>query len=282
MKPAELHVLHQSDFYRITDYRCNCVECHTSAEEYTRSFNLCFVRSGYFEYRVFRRNLEVHVGRVLISKPGFTHYTHHIANQPDICSVFYLADSFVKSTEDSFPAATWFFNNREVQSLLLHCTPEIDYLHHRIINQKVHGQTDRLQTDEWVLRLLETIMHTLTNQAPTPVAPGLKRYHLATVERAKEYMLTHFNENISLQTLADHCCVSIFHFARIFKSIMQVTPYQYLSHIRLSHAHVLLGSTDAGIAAVAFQCGYASAEHFATAYRQHFGVVPSLHRRQIN
>ncbi len=281
MKPPELQLLHQSDFYRITDYRCHCVECHTSAEEYTRSFNLCFVRSGYFEYRVFRRNLEVHVGRVLISKPGFTHYTHHIANQPDICSVFYLTDAFVQNMEQTYGAAAWFFKNREVQSLLLHCTPQMDYLHHRIIT-KAQGHRDTLQMDEWVLRLMETVIHTLTNQAPEPIAPGLKRHHLATVERAKEYMLANFNQNISLQTLADHCCVSIFHFARIFKSIMQLTPYQYLSHIRLSHAQVLLESTETAIAPIAFECGYVSAEHFATAYRQHFGVAPSLHRRLAN
>jgi AraC-like DNA-binding protein len=272
-----MHLLHQSDFYRMVDFRCHCMECSTTPEEYTRTFNFCFVRKGYFEYRVFRRNLEVHVGRVLISKAGTTHYTHHIANQPDVCSVLYFTNAFVERLREKYPAAAWFFDNPDVQSLLLKCTPEADYFHFMLLNKSAM-KLPQLQRDEWALQLVEHVMNTLTNTLPQPIAPSLKRHHLSTVEKAKDYLLQHFDQDVHLQALADHCCVSLFHFARIFKEITGWSPYQYLTSIRLHHARVLMESTEQPVSEIALLCGYSNTEHFSTAYRQRFGVAPSLHR----
>jgi AraC-like DNA-binding protein len=272
-----MHLLHQSDFYRMVDFRCHCMECSTTPEEYTRTFNFCFVRKGYFEYRVFRRNLEVHVGRVLISKAGTTHYTHHIANQPDVCSVLYFTNAFVERLREKYAAAAWFFDNPDVQSLLLKCTPEADYLHFMLLNKSAM-KLPQLQRDEWALQLVEHVMNTLTNTLPQPIAPSLKRHHLSTVEKAKDYLLQHFDQDVHLQALADHCCVSLFHFARIFKEITGWSPHQYLTSIRLHHARVLMESTEQPVSEIALLCGYSSTEHFSTAYRQRFGVAPSLHR----
>ena len=277
VKAADMHLLHQSDFYRMVDYRCHCLECSTTPEEYTRTFNFCFVRKGYFEYRVFRRNLEVHVGRVLITKAGTTHYTHHIANQPDVCSVLYFSNAFVSLLRETYQQAAWFFDNPDVQSLLLKCAPETDYIHFSLLHKSV-ASTSQLQRDEWVLDLVEQVMNTLTNEMPKPIASSLKRHHLSTVEKAKDYLLQHFDQEIHLQTLADHCCVSLFHFARIFKEMLGWSPHQYLSNIRLHHARVLMESTDKPVNDVAMLCGYSNTEHFSTSYRQRFGVAPSRHR----
>ena len=93
--------------------------------------------------------------------------------------------------------------------------------------------------------------------------------------------MKHFHENISLKQLAQHCYVSPFHFSRIFKSVMNVSPHQYLSEIRLNHAKILLTTTDEPVTDIAFACGYNSIEHFATAYRQRFKLNPSRYRKEL-
>jgi AraC family transcriptional regulator len=283
VRPAEIHVLHRSDFYQIRNYKCNCAECHTSTVEYTQTFNFCFVRSGYFEYRVFRKNLEVHVGRILVSKPEAEHVTRHIDNQPDVCSVFDFTHEFQQSLNDFYPNETqWFFGNRDLHSILLNCSPEIDYLHFQILNKTKGGQVENLLIDDWVMRLVDKVIRLFGNSTPPePISSGLKKFHLVTIEKAKAFMLNNFERNISLQQLADHCCVSIFHFARLFKSIMRMTPYQYVSDLRLNHARVLLETTEQPVTQIAFQSGYNSLEHFATSFKQKFHTPPSAYRKVI-
>ncbi|HEX7764059.1 MAG TPA: helix-turn-helix transcriptional regulator, partial [Cellvibrio sp.] len=102
-----------------------------------------------------------------------------------------------------------------------------------------------------------------------------------TVEKATNYLLSRFDQNISLQELADHCCVSVFHFSRIFKTIMQQSPYKYLSSIRLAHAKMLLETTHLPITQIAFQCGFNSLEQFSNTYRQFFNTSPAHYRKNI-
>lgn len=276
MLPADIHILHSSAFYQIRDYKCNCVECHTSKSEYVKTFNLCFVRSGYFEFEVFRDNLEVHVGRVLVTKPGTEHVARHIEDQPDVCSVFDFKNDFYSAMCEHYDVQ-WFFRNNDIHSLLLRCTPDLDHLHHLILTLTKSGNTDQLQIDDLVLRLVGRVMTTLDSKAD-PVPANLKKFHLSTIEKAKNFMLMNFEKNIGLQQLADHCCVSLFHFSRIFKSVMKVTPHQYLSEIRLNHAKILLENTKFPVTQVALQCGYNSVEHFSTAYKQRFKSKPSESR----
>jgi AraC-like DNA-binding protein len=280
MRPADVHILHTSGFYQIRDYKCNCVECHKSRVEYCNTFNLCFVRSGYFEFEVFRDNLEVHVGRLLITKPGSEHITRHIDDQPDLCSVLDFKPEFYASLKEHYRYdVPWFFENNDIHSLLLKCTAEIDYLHDAILKLTRPGNSLQMQVDDLVLRVVERTMRSLGNVAElSPLAPGLKKFHLSTVEKAKNYMLANFDQNIGLHQLAEHCCVSLFHFSRIFKAVMKVTPHQYLSDIRLNHARILLENTKYPVTQIALQCGYNSVEHFATAYKQRFESTPSESR----
>lgn len=284
MDSPEVHILHKSDFYQIRNYKCNCTKCHTSPAEFTALFNFCFVRSGYFEYHIFRRKLEVHIGRVMISKPGCEHITRHIENQPDICTAFDFTSDFYQSIKENYEReAGWFFRDNDRQSVLLNCPPELDYLHQLIVQQTGNGSFDTLLLDDWVVRLVDKVMRVLGNRPSlAPLSSGLKKYHLSTIEKAKDYLISHFSENISLQKVAEHCCVSVFHFCRIFKSIMKVTPYQYVNEIRLHHARLLLENSRQSITHVAFQCGFNSVERFDHAYRQHFNTTPSAFRKRLN
>ncbi|MCW3117327.1 MAG: transcriptional regulator, AraC family, partial [Chitinophagaceae bacterium] len=117
---ADIHILHQADFYKIVNYTCHCTVCSISAEEYNDSFSISFIRKGFFEYRTFRRHEEVHAGRVLISKPGFGHTTRHIDQQPDITTTIEFTKDFFKELVEKYnPGSAWFFTNRDMHSILV-------------------------------------------------------------------------------------------------------------------------------------------------------------------
>ncbi|TMI86790.1 MAG: helix-turn-helix transcriptional regulator, partial [Bacteroidetes bacterium] len=128
--------------------------------------------------------------------------------------------------------------------------------------------------------LLDGVMNILTRTTNFPVlTDSVKQFHLGTVENARAYIFENFTQDISLQQLAEHCLVSPFHFSRIFKTVMNISPHQYLREVRLNHAKILLMTTGQSITDVALACGFNSLEHFVTAYRQRFKINPSAQRK---
>jgi AraC-like DNA-binding protein len=277
---ADVHILYKSDFYQVTDFKCYCDLCSVSAVEYNESFCVSFIRKGFFGYRTFRRNDEVHAGRILISKPGYEHVASHIDGQPDITTVFEFTADFFKQIQEQYGQGV--LKNNDIHSLLLQSNPELDYLHDRICKRIEKGNTPNLQIDEMVIELLDRVMSILTPASIPVLTDSLKQYHLTTVENARAYILDNFSNNILLQQIASHCLVSPFHFSRIFKSIMNISPHQYLTGVRLNHAKVLLTTSQQSVTDIAFACGFNSLEHFVTTYRQRFKVSPSTHRNQLS
>lgn len=276
---AAVHVIHQSGFCRISDFRCACLECSTSRLEFGNHFSICFVRQGYFEQHVFRRQQEMHAGRILVSKPGIEYRVRHMDNQPDICTSLNFSGAFYEQLQEAYAGQLqWFFRNPDLQSLLLSDSPEAEYLHRQIL--AIAGKNTQLEMDELVIQVVENVLHAMGKPITTPGLPaGLKNHHLPTVEKARDYVFRHFAEDISLQALAEHCCVSLFHFGRIFKSILHTTPHQYLTNVRIQHAKFLLQTTGHTVSEVAFQSGFNSVEHFVTAFRKVTGTTPTACRQ---
>ena len=278
---AEVHILHKSDFYQLKDFRCTCTECSISKLEQLENFSICFVRSGFYEQRIFRRNQEMHVGRLVVSKPNIEYVVRHIDDHPDLCTSFNFTHDFYEKVKDHYKKETsWFFNNADIHSLLLVTHAEIEFLHQQILS-RVKNSTS-LEIDELTIQMVDQVMHTLGNKmfAP-PVSSALKRHHLGTVEKAREYLFQNFDQNVSLQQLAEHCCVSVFHFSRIFKAVMNQSPHQYLHDIRLNNARLLLQETKTSITEVALQSGFNSLEHFTTAFKKRFKTSPGVIRNGL-
>jgi AraC-like DNA-binding protein len=164
--------------------------------------------------------------------------------------------------------------------MLIPCNAELDHLHHLIYLQSLEAFPDSMLIDDWVIRLVDKVMRTVGNRPIlNPLSSGLKRNHLLTIEKAKAFIIEYSSENISLQKIADHCCVSIFHFCRIFKSIMGISPYQYLNEIRLSNARVLLSESKLPVTQIAFQCGFNSLAQFDSVFRSRFQISPTTYKK---
>jgi len=279
---AEVHLFHKSDFYTIADFKCHCDICSVSDIEYNESLCLSFIRKGYFEYHTFRRRDEVHAGRVLVSKPGFEHIAGHIDGQPDITTVVEFTSPFFVEITEQYKDAEWFLRNNDIHSLMLRSNAEVDYLYNSLWKRLEKRNATGLQLDEMVLDLLDKVMGILTHsQTIENLSVNLKQFHLGTVESAKSYIFENFSQDISLQELATHCLVSPFHFSRIFKAFMNMSPYQYLAEVRLNHAKVLLTTTEQSILDISYACGFNSPEHFATAYRHRYRLPPSGFRDKV-
>ena len=98
--------------------------------------------------------------------------------------------------------------------------------------------------------------------------------------RVLDYMEHQCTAPITLDQLAAEAGISRFHFARLFKAKLGMTPHQHLVRLRMKHAQMLLQETDLPVAEIALACGYVHGGHFSAAFVDSFGVTPAFYREQ--
>lgn len=111
--------------------------------------------------------------------------------------------------------------------------------------------------------------------------PLRERGMLSSVQKASVLELVHrrLAENLSLDELAGAAGVSRFHFLRLFKNTLGMTPHRFVIEQRLGAARRLLQDTNMPLAEIAASTGFSSQSHLCTAMRRSLGITPGEWRR---
>lgn len=97
----------------------------------------------------------------------------------------------------------------------------------------------------------------------------------------KNYLDTHFNENITLTSLSKQLSISSGYLSILFRDYTSSNFSEYLTELRISKAKELLTNTDLRIYEIAEKIGYRDAFYFSAAFKKEVGVNPSDYREQI-
>jgi len=88
-------------------------------------------------------------------------------------------------------------------------------------------------------------------------------------------------DGIDLDALAHEVRMSRFHFSRVFKESMGLSPINYIVRQRIERAKKLLAETDLPIADIALRSGFSGQSHFTTFFGKLVGVTPRSFRRVV-
>ncbi|WP_342558258.1 AraC family transcriptional regulator [Metasolibacillus sp. FSL K6-0083] len=102
------------------------------------------------------------------------------------------------------------------------------------------------------------------------------------VTRAMEYMLEHYAEPISLDSLATAMNCSSGHLSNRFKQVLDRGPIDCLIHLRMKKASRLMAETPMSLRSIATATGYQDVYYFSKAFKKHTGISPSVFRKRIN
>ncbi|MBB3110220.1 AraC-like DNA-binding protein [Paenibacillus phyllosphaerae] len=98
------------------------------------------------------------------------------------------------------------------------------------------------------------------------------------IDEVIAYIHRHLDEPLPLQQLANHVAYSPFHFTRIFKERMGLTPHYYISSLRLQRAKELLIQTDMSVRDIGLEIGQQSMGTFSTRFTERVGMTPTEFR----
>ena len=87
--------------------------------------------------------------------------------------------------------------------------------------------------------------------------------------------------NISIDDMADACCLSVSTFKRRFRTRYSTSPHRWLLSQRLRIAHTLILTTTLSITDLAAVCGFRNASHFIAQFRRRYSTTP-MHLRDTS
>ena len=107
--------------------------------------------------------------------------------------------------------------------------------------------------------------------APTPVT------RMAGVI---SHIRQHFRQPLAIDELARLSHLSPSQFQRVFRKTYHTSPIQFINQLRIDESCELLRHTHRDVAAIAGDCGFASASFFCTRFRHRIGLSPTQYRKQ--
>lgn len=98
------------------------------------------------------------------------------------------------------------------------------------------------------------------------------------VQKGIDYLMTHFDEDVTLADLVDRSGYSESHFCHRFKSVTGFAPFAYLNRIRIIKAAERLIISEDKITKIAADCGFENVSYFNRVFRKQMGTSPGEYR----
>jgi len=264
------HRLASGPGWTVNDVVCSAGPHDPAFEE--RHDTICFaaVTEGTFQYRSARGSAVLAPGSVLLGDVGDHFECGHDHGTGDRCLSFHLSPGFLDAILADVPGA------RQSRFALPSLPPLRPLMPLLAMAEAARDLDDRAELEELTLRLGGAIAATLADggrktRRPTPrderrITDSLRRIELES------------EEPLALGDLAREAGMSPFHFLRVFRALVGMTPHQYVLRTRLHRAALRLLRSDAPVSAIAFDAGFGDLSTFNRRFRQIMGASPGLYR----
>lgn len=103
----------------------------------------------------------------------------------------------------------------------------------------------------------------------------------ATVYAAADYISAHFQEQITLERLAEEFYVSKSYLSRSFKEVVGFGFREYVNILRIRLAQEMLEDSNLTISEISETVGFETASYFGRVFQKHLAISPSQYRRDF-
>ena len=264
----------QRPLISVSDFRCSAEPGDKPFTEQYGCHSVSYVRKGSFACHTRGRTFELVAGSILVGFPGDEYVCTHDHACGDECLSFFLSAELVETIGD--PAQVW----------RMGAAPPLGELMvlGELAQAVASGRSD-IGLDEIGQVFASRFVEVVSGRREKPMAASARDRRRA-VETAL-WIDAHSNQQIDLEQAARQAELSLFHFLRLFRSVLGVTPHQYLVRSRLRHAARLLADEDRPVTDIAYDVGFGDLSNFVRTFHRAAGISPlrfrqaSLGKRKI-
>ncbi|MEM8507661.1 MAG: AraC family transcriptional regulator [Bacteroidota bacterium] len=157
-------------------------------------------------------------------------------------------------------------------------TMEMYAIINEIIQCRRHGIFKRMFLESKVISLLLLQLEQIAMYNKTNTINGIKKGDVEKMYAVKELLDMNFKKTDTLIDLARKVGTNEYTLKKGFKALFGTSVFQYWKGIRLETAKHMLTEEGLSVKEVSRKIGYKNPQHFTTAFKKQFGVVPSAIR----
>lgn len=235
-----------------------------------------------FEIELFHQNSGVsHVnsrafvvqrGMILIAKPGQIRYSDF----PVKCSFIRIdpqnADPHITNVLSAMPTCVYLEDNEEIEKLL----GKFAKLGSAFISYQGLDSEDLS-----INAMFFDILYRCKLSADKSLVDKSSAPANQTVRTVYEYINEHFCADCSLSTLAAAVHVSPNYLHVLFKSVVGMTPFEYVMKKRIDMAQRLIMAGEKSMLEISMETGFCSQSHFNKTFKSRTGQTPAQYRQSL-
>lgn len=101
------------------------------------------------------------------------------------------------------------------------------------------------------------------------------------IKKAREYILEHQSDKLTLGEVARAVNMSSFYFCKMFKKVAGINFTDYVARVRIEKSKNLLLNPNLRVSEIAFEVGFQSLTHFNRVFKKVLGQSPTEYRAQL-
>jgi len=266
------HVLASGPGWWVSDVICSAGPLDRPFEEQHDGVCIAAVTRGTFRYRSTQGAAVLVPGAVLLGNAGQCFECGHEHAAGDRCLAFHFAPDWLEAVVAAVPGA------RRRTFAVPHLPPAASLVPLLAAAEAARDAADAAELEELALRLAAAVISALDGAGQAASRPS--RRDERRVAEALRRIEAEAQERLTLADLAREAATSPYHFLRIFRQVVGMTPHQYVLRTRLHRAALRLRRSGDPVSAIAFDAGFNDLSTFNRRFRRVMGASPTAYRAQ--
>ncbi|MDF2943481.1 MAG: transcriptional regulator, AraC family [Herbinix sp.] len=247
-----------------------CCSGHAYGPEIRTEFLVHIVLSGKGFYTVGSKTYEVGPNTAFLIYPGVA--TYYEASKDDPWNYIWVGFNGIKA-EASLKHAHFSKDN-----LIIHIQnvdPFVNYVNGMLASSQLTYAND-LAREGYLYQFVSSLIQDQQNQQNIEEVHDYS--YQVYVDHTLEYIEHNYSKNIKVQGIADYIGINRSYLTNCFKSVLNMSPQEYILNHRMNQASILLKNTALPISDIANRVGYDDALNFSKSFKKLYGINPTNYR----
>ena len=217
----------------------------------------------------------------LIYTQGYqnTFVNHHLRGES--FEISFAPEQFIEMTRDGNPTLQQFLDQMQedrpvvLSQQSIPIILELSRAIRTIIHCNYQGQLRKLFLFSKCMEILVLTAESIDQFRRQASGFKLSAGDRERIHAARNYLIERYQDPPSLTELARRVGLNEYKLKRGFQAEYQTSAFALLAEYRLDRSREVLRNSPSSIAAIAYDLGFSSPQHFSAAFKKKFGVPPS-------